>query len=359
MRITDGSQRVLGSGRDLNELRHKLSQANVEPAGAAPAWSCLAQKWERFGVTGWTFGTLPERVEWNEAGYPPLNAWPGLDLDEGQVHLRLFRTLEKARQASLAGIQRPIELELQKDYGWLQKDLHALSRSEPMLAGLCSGAELSAGAFANLRRYLLPQEPFIKLDEALFHAAVKLARERLPGLASQMMQRLDLILKIRAELLHRYGNITAKKAETTPKRSLSELSHPNTPPAGPKRPVFVANELAALLPANFLEVIPFEQLAHVPRYLKAVQIRAERAAVNPVKDGERARQVDRYVAALRQSSARPTASREHAARLVEFRWTIQEFKVSLFAQELGTASPVSAKRLDHNSSVLQRRRLDF
>jgi len=346
VRITDGNHRVLGAGRDLNELRHKLSQANVEPAGAAPAWTCLAQKWERFGVTGWTFGILPERVEWNEAGHPPLCGWPGLELEQGQVHIRLFRTLEKARQASLAGVQRLIELELQKDLGWLQKDLHALSRSEPLLAGLCSSEELQATAYANLKRYLLPREPFTTLDEALFQAAVDLARERLPGLASQMMQRLELVLKLRADLLRRYVGITAKQTNAAPKGSLSELSHPDTPPAGTKPPMFVAKELAALLPANFLQVIPFEQLAHVPRYLKAVQIRAERAAVNPVKDGERARQVAPYQEALRQTSARPTASPEHAARLEEFRWMIEEFKVSLFAQELGTAFPVSAKRLD-------------
>jgi len=110
----------------------------------------------------------------------------------------------------------------------------------------------------------------------------------------------------------------------------------------------VCPELAALLPPDFLERIPFPRLEHLPRYLKALRLRGERAALNPLKDQERARQLAPYVAALRQwesAAELPSAARQ---LVEEFRWMVEEYKVSLFAQELGTAFPVSPKRLEEH-----------
>ena len=101
-----------------------------------------------------------------------------------------------------------------------------------------------------------------------------------------------------------------------------------------------------MLPPRFLEQIPFDRLPHVPRYLKALLTRLERAALNPAKDQERARQIAPYQEAWKQLQAAPPRSAEARQAMEEFRWMLEEFKVSVFAQELGTAQPVSAKRLD-------------
>ena len=113
---------------------------------------------------------------------------------------------------------------------------------------------------------------------------------------------------------------------------------------------FVAEELAGLLPSDFLRRVPFERLTHLPRYLKALLIRAERASLNPLKEQEKARQLAPYRTALRQLSAN---SPERHAGIEAFRWMLEEFKVSLFAQELGTALPVSGKRLDQYLAELR------
>ena len=114
-----------------------------------------------------------------------------------------------------------------------------------------------------------------------------------------------------------------------------------------------ANELDALLPCNFLETIPFVQLAHLPRYLKALATRMERAKLNPTKDEERAQQLAPYVTVLRQLEANPPKTADARQRLAEFRRMVEEFKVSLFAQELGTAVPVSPQRLDQLLKTLR------
>ena len=112
-------------------------------------------------------------------------------------------------------------------------------------------------------------------------------------------------------------------------------------------------ELDALLPARFLESTSFERLAELPRYLKALLTRLERAKLNPVKDAERARQLAPYQDAVKRFAATPPKSREGQRAAEEFRWLVEEFKVSLFAQELGTKVPVSAKRLDQQLEQLK------
>ncbi len=81
---------------------------------------------------------------------------------------------------------------------------------------------------------------------------------------------------------------------------------------------------------------PPAQLAHLPRFLRAVAVRAERAAVTPAKDAEKAAALAPFAG---WEARVPPAQRE------AFQWLLEEFRVSIFAQELGTAQPVSAQRL--------------
>jgi ATP-dependent helicase HrpA len=94
-------------------------------------------------------------------------------------------------------------------------------------------------------------------------------------------------------------------------------------------------KLEALLPPRFLEQVPFARLIHFPRYLKAMLIRAERAVVNPSKDLDKARQVAPIVEQWRELTALPDLSRTTQCAVDELRWLLEEFKVSVFAQELG------------------------
>ncbi|PWT91734.1 MAG: ATP-dependent RNA helicase HrpA, partial [Proteobacteria bacterium] len=371
VRVLGEDQQALATGRDLVELRAHLEKAVTEAPEPTADWARLAQQWERFGLTTWNFGDLPEDIEIpSERGHScpqqhgtqkvaqgstqlaadkkvraptVLKAWPGLELEGHEVNLRLFRTREEAQRASLPGIQRLVELALQKDLAWLEKDLRGLARLEPLLSGFVSVAEIQVSALEHLKNYLLPQESFPQLTEAHFRAAVEKARTRLPGLAQQLIDRLETILKLRQELLRRFG---LKAAPVSTKKTLTGLDQLGAvATVAPSKPSLATSELASLLPKNFLETTPFEQLAHFPRYLKALLTRAERAALNPQKDQERARQLAPYVQALRELQSKPSTSVSAQPSIEEFRWLIEEFKVSLFAQELGTAVPVSAKRL--------------
>ena len=341
--VVDNDLKTMGSSRDLAQLRSRLEKAKVEPKGEDPAWARFALQWEQFGLTAWTFGDLPERITISEAGTVPLYAWPGIQEDEHHVSLRLFRSQEAARRASLGGCRRLVALALQKDLAWLHKDLRALSRLAPLTAGFLTAEELTDGAFDNLSRYLLPSEAFPALTKAHFVQALDAARTLLPGLASQMTDRLTVILKLRQDILLR--SKTAVPAPVAKPRVISDLRQlgavPVAAPANRQSP-----ELQQLLPPNFLAVVPYTQIPQFPRYLKALLMRLERAALNPVKDQERARQLAPFLDALQKHLASPPSTPEGRQRLDEYRWMVEEFKVSLFAQELGTAYPVSAQRLE-------------
>jgi ATP-dependent RNA helicase HrpA len=350
--ILDHDRKSLGVGRDLAGLQQRLRQTKIEPTSKTESaeWVRATQQWERFGVREWTFGDLPERITVSEGPGLPLYAWPGIEFTEGVVNVRLFRNPDQARAASWTGVQRLVELAIQKDLAWLEKDLRALSRFDALYAPLGGGDELRETALEHLKRHLLPAEPLPALTRAAFDEALAEARKRLLGLSSQFLDRLGPLLQLRQQVQQRIGAATTPAvSRNRPLSSLSQLDVPRV--VRTSHPV--AAELANLMPARFLDHIEFVRLPHLSRYLKALLIRSERAALNPAKDQERVHQIAPYQAELNKLQVQPSRSRAVWREIETFRWMIEEFKVSLFAQELGTAVPVSAKRLDQQLEIVR------
>ena len=105
-------------------------------------------------------------------------------------------------------------------------------------------------------------------------------------------------------------------------------------------------QVSLIVPADFLQWVARPRLPAMCRYLKALRIRVERAQVSPAKDALKARQIASHEERYAQAVSRENPSALLTEHLREYREMIEEFKVSLFAQELGTAYPVSEKRLD-------------
>jgi ATP-dependent helicase HrpA len=342
--VTGPGQKSMGASRDLNLLRIQLEKAKAEPPPDSKAWANAARQRERFDVSDWTFAGLPERVTISTAGTKPEFGWLGLQVEEGGVNLRLFRDETSARRASVGGAGRLVELALQKDLAWLHKDLRSLQRLIALWPEVGTGEDLQAAGFEHLKRFLIAGKPWGDLAEASFRRAVERARSLLPGLAHQFYDRLELILNLRQEFLRRFAAKPMPRSALS--KSFSDLGLKLAAPTAGGDAEMLRGELDRLLPKDFLVRRGFASLEHLPRYLKALITRAERAALNPVKDQERAKQVAPYVAALTGLEAALAKSEEGRQSIEQFRWMLEEFKVSVFAQDLGTAFPVSAKRLD-------------
>jgi ATP-dependent helicase HrpA len=374
VRVLDDAGRELCASRDLGELQSALGErqreASVSIAREEPeAWRRARTQWEKPAQTAWTFGDIPARVLVTEQAGVPVHAFPGLMTGDAGVSLRLFKSAEEAGTATRAGLAALLELQLRYDLGWLERDLKKLRELGPLLATLAPLAELQVHALHSIRSWLCDADrcragspnpaivgsplagahsaderdssasklaayrsgdgrrgsdlssagpakeetPPYNLTTAAFAAAVEKAKTDLRACLPRLMDLLREILTLRQAL----------------------LVHPQPFPG-------LERDLAALLPNDFLQVTPYAQLAHLPRYLKAMKLRADRWRLNPSKDAERARQVEGYVKALAKSGPGGAAAKGKDA----LRWLIEEFRVSLFAQELGTAEPVSTVKLD-------------
>ncbi|MEE3259953.1 MAG: ATP-dependent RNA helicase HrpA [Candidatus Latescibacterota bacterium] len=306
------NEKPIAAGRDLAQLTQNLEQHDT-PA-EFDAWKEGASQWERSGVMSWDFGDLPERIEITQIGGVPLYGWPGLDRDEEGVSLRLYKSRAEAASRSRQGFFGLCALALSDDLAWLQRELKELAQFKARYQG--SALELREQAFEHLERYLFQREQILPLCQRDFDAALARAKKLLRGLAPRFISLVDGLLNARREIL------------------LSSLNYRG-----------LDGDLQRLLPADFLARVPFEQLTHLHRYLKAVQVRAERAKTDPRKDAQKAALVAVYQNQLEQFTGAEN-SPEREARVEELRWMLEEYRVSVFAQELGTAHPTSPKRLD-------------
>jgi len=128
----------------------------------------------------------------------------------------------------------------------------------------------------------------------------------------------------------------------------------------------IRDELEALVPKDFLDVYSLDRLIHIPRYLEALRIRLARGKVDYEKDRKKAEQARPFLDALRRMDSSdiaqtgrsrqkaPEDSAERKKLIDEYRWMVEEFKVSLFAPELKTAFPVSPKRLSQKILEIQK-----
>jgi len=315
LEIVGQTGQTLAAGRDLAQLRAQLRAQHR--ATEAEDWPGAAQNHERYDLVDWDFADLPERVWVSEAAGFPRYAYPGLHLENHAVNLRLFRQPEEAIQATRSATPRLAARVLHRELNWLQKDLRALSQHGVLYATLGSREELLETAWENLRRHLFPEPDPVPRTSAAFAQYVAAARRLIPGLTQKFLALLGTILQRRQEIL------------------LCRQPFPTLP-----------NELEALVPPQFLLRIPFADLEHLPRYLQALRIRAERAALNPAKDREKAQRLAPYLRAAAELRAQPATNPSLQPYVQAFLRLVEEFKVSVFAQEMGTALPVSPKRLD-------------
>jgi len=347
--------KIIGAGREVGVLKEQFRQTVVKATGDTREWTEATRRWERFGLSGWSFGDLPESVPVGTVGGLPLVAWPGLAVEEGGVAVRLFRAEGAAARSSLAGLHRLIELALQKDFAWVHRDLRSLARHAILYAPLGSLDELVESSFVHLRRQALPAAAFRPLCRAAFDQAVEATRERLRGIVPPWVSLAGEILEWRRQAAAKMGGTPPSAAPSSARpKVLNDLSQ-LTIGARPAPPAAAAAaspagslhaELESLVPARFPECLAPALLPHLPRYLRALAIRAERASLNPAKEQERARSVAPYGAAWKMLQSKPPTTDEGVRLAADFRWALEEYRVSVFAQELGTARPVSPKRLD-------------
>ncbi len=318
--VIDNDNKVVSAGRDWNLVQEAFEEATRGKGGDADArrrerdaiWIKARQKIERQKITGWTFPDFPIELSIGHIAGVPVQAFPGLECDEeGSVHLRLFPSPEQAKRRTPEAFVRLMELDLGKELGWLQKDLSKeLKRVKLATTGWIPFPALERFAWEHARLSILSVGKCLPLEKRIFEQATSAARERLRGFSSRLV---DLLFQIveRRRALRLMDDVNQARSATFDR----------------------------LLGPDFLRYTPADRLTDVPYYLEALEKRLQRARLDPKKDLEKARRVASYQTQL-SALKKPTAQR------AAFFWALEDYRVQIFAQEIGMRRKVSPKILD-------------
>jgi ATP-dependent helicase HrpA len=330
----DGKE--LCSGRDVGVL----SQQKIETT-QNDAFKSYRLKWEKTGITRWDFGDLPEFISSPEGvktkwvAYPALAA-AGKSLKS--VGLKLYRHQNKAVAVHQKGVAGLYKIHFEKDLKFLKKALKLPKQ-------LKAAADHFSGP-ANIEQRLLDRvisDLFCKnirsrdlfYDHADKIAAIIISHGQ--EIRDGCLPVLEAYHKVRQELEKlRLANLENRAVQNFYKDLIGELER--------------------LVPESFVNLYEMERLVHVERYIKSMQIRAQRAVVDFEKDQAKRKEVNTFSASLNKlvKALSPNSSDEKRRAIEEFFWMIEEYKVSIFAQELKTAVPVSKKRLEKKLAEIKR-----
>jgi ATP-dependent helicase HrpA len=331
--ITDQAGREITSGRHPGLLKQPWTETSPG-AGESDLWKMAREKWERSNLTSWDFGNLPEQVPLGE----DLVAFPALEAGDGVVNIRLYQELGEARRAHLSGVKRLYTLHYAQDLKHVKRALN-LSGDSGFLTSYFGGKT----AFEQSLYEALVQELYekdIRGQTSFFDYGERLR----PRLLIRAKALRDLAL----DLLRAYHQLrsTLHALETDMTKNKSVYIFLNG----------IRHDLEDLIPANFFELYSEDRLRQMPRYLKGMEIRAQRGANDLTKDQKKEAQLEIYLNALEgmQKELSPHASLEKREAIEQFRWMVEEFRVSLFAQELKTSYPVSPKRLEKQLREIER-----
>ena len=362
-RVVDEHGRQLGSGRNLGALKAELGAqargafqalAGLKMAQDAAALPFFKEKQPPTPVnqaqtaiknvaypaasggqrhTAWTFGELPELLEIAKGGQT-LIGYPAL-IDAGDaVTVEVFDEPAVAAAKHRAGLRRLFSLQIKDALKYLEKNIPDLQKMAVnyMQVGRNADGTAASGAGGTLeelreqiigvaldRAFLLDPLP---TDEFAFKRRLDEGRGRLTLIAVE-------VARLAAAILLECASAARKIKDTK---------------NAPEATLDATQQLARLMPKRFLSVTPWGSLQNFTRYLKAITARLDKYRVDPARDAARLAQLR----PLEQRYWRLVAERKGVMddRLQEFRWLLEELRVSFFAQELRTPQPVSVKRLE-------------
>ncbi|MBU1444525.1 MAG: ATP-dependent RNA helicase HrpA, partial [Gammaproteobacteria bacterium] len=347
LRVVDEHGRQLGMGRNLAALKAewgaqargafqalaglklpgqveappdaaaKSGQRSSAPAAARPPVAEVAAGQRH---TEWSFGELPELMEVRR-GTQSLVGFPALIDGGGAVTIEVFDEPEVARTKHRSGLRRLFALQIKDALKYLEKNIPDLQKMSVAYMPLGMAEELRAQIIEVALDRAFLQEP-LPNDDATFKRRVDEGRGRLTLIANE-------VARLAGQVLVEYAAAARKIKDTK---------------AQPEATADAAQQLQRLMHKRFLAETPWTRLQQLPRYLKAIAMRLDKLRADPARDAQR-------LAELRpqeQRFWRLVAERKGATdeRMNEFRWLLEELRVSFFAQELRTPQPVSVKRLD-------------
>lgn len=318
-RVVDETGKTVATGSDLLALQGGHGQQAAAELERLPASS-----WEHTDLRRWDFGDLPESVELQVQGVG-VRAYPALVDAEDHVQLTLMDAPAEADKATLAGVRRLFLLSLPQQARYLRRNFPGLDSMCLHFHDVASCEQLRDDLLAAAVDRSFMADGSLPRTQQDFAARLEAGRSSLVENANALCERA-------AEVLALYHQIRLLLRRSDSLRQIESLND-------------IREQLSHLIYPGFISATSPERLEQLPRYLQAIIRRLEKLSADPGRDRS-------LLAAVRPHWERWLARAEqHTHKHIEdetldaFRWLLEEYRVSLFAQELGTAQPVSEQRL--------------
>jgi ATP-dependent helicase HrpA len=332
--IVDEKGKTILSGRDREVLSGDYSgQKDSEEIVAAK------KAWERNGICKWDFGDIPETITVKGKAGGSWILFPGLKSNESDtVSLCLFSNRDMAVNCHKEGILTLFKLYFSNELKYLKKNF-TMANINPEYTALCGGRKIfEKNLFHSVLKDLFltnirSREAFFKYAEAVKGKILKAGVDK-TALASEILKAVFDTRQVIFSL------------ELSNRQNLRFMDFCSG----------IRNSLENLVPENFLELYANDRLLHMVRYIQVISIRVQRWLINPEKDNAKAKLLKIFTDKLdgMLEGLTPETSGEKRTAIEEFFWLIEEFKVSLFAQELKTVVSVSEKRLSQKILEIER-----
>jgi ATP-dependent helicase HrpA len=336
--ITDNKGKEIFSGRDLESLSQKIC-GDIK----SQAFEKAKKEWGRSQIQAWDFGDLPESIFLEGPTGVEGLAYPALEqetdsLENPCCRIRLFKDRNEAEAAHLKGMRILFSIHFKQELQYLKKQ-NLLKGEEKISAGYFGGEKaVEKATHERALRNIFPDAVRTEQD-------FRKACERASG--TILLKGMEAAQEV-IPALNAYSNTRQKirKMEEVNRANRSALKFLET----------IRMSMDELLPKQFIMEYANEHLFHIPRYLKALEIRAERGLIHLEKDREKAGQTGIYEELSRRlnKSISPQTSKERLKAIENFRWIVEEYKVAVFAQQIKTAFPVSPKRLEEKYKEIER-----
>lgn len=303
---------------EIIEERETVSDPFRETA-IIDIWKKARNEWDRPIRELSDLQDCPEKVTIGEHNGIPISAFPSLVFRSGDLRMSLMDNLNKARSQIRKGTERLIEIELRRELAWIREDLRDLAKLGPVIATVAPIQDIQDQAYNHLKRFICTHD-VDTIDPELIRKTVNQAKTLSRGLAYKLIDQLKDILDLRQSLI-----------------------------VDKDLPQVLGNEIDRLAPPDLLEKTPHWAFNRLPRYLEAIKIRQVARDKDPQRDQKRQSEIDVFRKRLQKLEASPEVIQDLA-------WTIEEYALSIFAQRLGTAFPVSAKRIEEKFANAEGRR---
>jgi ATP-dependent helicase HrpA len=328
-RVLAAGGRELRRSRDLDSLRRELKSAGAATEVVAPGHA-----WEREGVRRWDFGAVPADIVVGIAGVS-VRMYPGIQDTGDAVRLRLYPSAVPAALATRDGVVRLAALAMPQQHDLVRRN--CATDRELVLHAAASGIgrglfdEIADRAVAEAIHANLGREPANAME---FAAAVDAARSAVAAQGGELQRHARVTLAALREARSALGALGA--------------------PAFARARESISQQVTSLVAPGWMRRTPDPWLRQLPKYLQAAARRAERLRNDVERDRKLHEQLVPYESAMRELELARDGEALAAPEQERLRWMLEEFRVSLFAQELRTLRPVSAKRLDEQLRLARR-----